>query len=126
MADSPKVSKYLHLPFQSGSNRILKLMNRGYTREDYLSIIKKARRIIPDIELTTDIIVGFPGEKQKEFEETLKVLKEVRFNNIYGFKYSDRTKIASSSLPDKIPEKEKEKRLNILFQVQKQINGVRS
>ncbi len=85
-----KLCDHLHLPVQSGSNRILKIMNRKYTREDYLNIIDKIRKVNPDITLTTDIIVGFPGETEEDFNETLKLVKEVEFDSAFTFLYSIR------------------------------------
>ena len=86
----PKLCESAHLPVQSGSDRVLKLMHRGYTREKFLGIIKKLRAAKPEIGITTDIIVGFPGETEKDFEETLSLAREVEFDNAYIFKYSPR------------------------------------
>ena len=90
MRDCEKVCAHLHLPVQSGSNRILKLMNRKYTRENYLELVEKIRDNIPDISLTTDIIVGFPDEQEEDFEQTLDLVKKVEFDNAFTFIYSKR------------------------------------
>jgi len=91
MRDCEKVCEHLHLPFQAGSTRILKLMNRKYTKEDYINLVAKIKENIPDIALTTDIIVGFPGETEEDFSDTLDILEKVRFDNAYTFLYSKRT-----------------------------------
>ena len=88
MAEEDKICNQLHLPVQSGSNRVLELMNRKYTREQYLNIVDKVRAAIPNIVLTTDIIVGFPGETNEDFEDTLSILKEVEYDTIFSFTYS--------------------------------------
>jgi len=121
IAENPKVCKHIHLPLQAGSNRILKLMNRKYTKEDYLRKVEKLKRAVPGIALTTDIIVGFPGETEEEFLETVEVLKEVRYHEIYSFKYSDRPFTAASKMEAKIPEEEKARRLEYLQSIQKKI-----
>ena len=89
MASSKKICRHLHLPLQSGSTRILQAMNRRYTKEQYLALVEKIRAAIPDIALTTDIIVGFPGETPEDVEETIDVIKKVRFDNAFTFIYSD-------------------------------------
>ena len=91
MAQSKKICRHLHLPLQSGSSRILKVMNRHYTKEQFLALAKKIKTSIPDISLTTDIIVGFPGETNEDFEETLDVVRKVRFDSAFTFIYSKRT-----------------------------------
>ncbi len=110
----PALCPGLHLPFQSGSNRILKRMNRKYTRESYLEIIQGLRRVRPDIALSTDIIVGFPGEFDADFRQTLEVMQEVGFDNSFSFKYSDRPGVRAASFQDKIPEADKSLRLSLL------------
>lgn len=110
MASNPKIMHQLHLPLQSGSNSVLECMNRHYTREKYLEIIENARRIMPDIALTTDIIVGFPTETQADFEDTLDILRKARFDSIFSFIYSPRegTKAAEMenvSTPEEINER---------------------
>jgi tRNA-2-methylthio-N6-dimethylallyladenosine synthase len=112
----PKLVESAHLPVQSGSDRVLKLMHRGYTRERFLGLIKKLRRARPDIGITTDIIVGFPGETEDDFEETLSLAREVEFNNAYLFKYSPRRDTAAAAMPDQIPLKIREERNHRLLE----------
>ncbi|MCL5673508.1 MAG: MiaB/RimO family radical SAM methylthiotransferase [Deltaproteobacteria bacterium] len=116
-----KISKCLHLPVQSGSDRILKLMNRGYDRNHYLNLIKKIKSSYPEILLSTDIIVGFPGESEEDFELTLSLLKEIEFEFIYGFNYSPRPFTAALNYKDDVPLNIKKERLNKLFDLQKNI-----
>jgi len=116
-----KISKSLHLPVQSGSDRILKLMNRGYDRNHYSELIKKIKSNCPDILLSTDIIVGFPGETDEDFEQTLSLIKETGFEFIYGFQYSQRPFTAALNYKDDVPLKIKKERLNKLFELQKNI-----
>ncbi len=106
----PKLVESAHLPVQSGSNRVLKLMHRGYTRERFLGIIGKLRRARPEIGITTDIIVGFPGETEGDFEETLSLAREVEFDNAYIFKYSQRRDTPAATMPDQVPQKIREER----------------
>ena len=119
--DCKKVSRHLHLPFQSGSSRILKLMNRYYDRETYLSLIKKAKELIPDVSLTSDIIVGFPGETYEDFKETLSLVKEVEFSSLFTFIYSPRNNTPAASMPDIISRKEKGKWFDELLRLQEEI-----
>ena len=121
IAKNPKVCKHIHLPLQAGSNRILKLMNRKYTKEEYLEKVEKLRNKIPEIALTTDIIVGFPGETREDFEQTLEMLEVVRYHEIFSFKYSDRPFTTALKMKNKIDEKEKETRLRELQDLQKKI-----
>ncbi|HEA83956.1 MAG TPA: MiaB/RimO family radical SAM methylthiotransferase, partial [Thermodesulfobacterium geofontis] len=121
MAENPKVCHHIHLPLQAGSNKVLKRMNRKYTKEEYLKKVKKLRDAIPDIALTTDIIVGFPGEEKEDFEETLEMLEKVRYHEIFSFKYSERPFTVAQKFNDKIPEEEKEKRLKKVHEVQARI-----
>ena len=121
----PRLSKtyeHLHLPVQSGSNRILKDMNRGYTREEYLKIIDKVRSFIPKISITTDIIVGFPGERKKDFADTLRLMKEVRFNSAYMFQYSPRPGTPAEKMSEQIPEEIKLERLHKVINLQRAIS----
>lgn len=104
MASSKKICRHLHLPLQSGSSRILKQMNRHYTKEQYLSLVERIRSAVPDISLTTDIIVGFPGETEEDFLETLDVVKKVRFDSAFTFIYSKRTGTPAAVMEDQIPE----------------------
>ncbi|MBM3880331.1 MAG: tRNA (N6-isopentenyl adenosine(37)-C2)-methylthiotransferase MiaB [Verrucomicrobia bacterium] len=106
----PKLCEHAHVPVQSGSNRVLKLMRRGYTRERYLSLAEKLRRARPGLALGTDLIVGFPGETEADFEETLGLVREVEFDSAYVFKYSPRRHTAAAALPDPVPEAVREER----------------
>ena len=113
----PKLVESAHLPVQSGSNRVLKLMHRGYTRERYAGIIEKLRRARPEIGITTDIIVGFPGEAEDDFEQTLSLAREVRFDNAYIFKYSQRRDTPAADLPGQVPQQIREERNQRLLEV---------
>ncbi len=112
---------HIHLPFQAGSNRILKLMNRRYTKEQYLELIEKLRKVRPDIAITADVMVGFPGETEKDFEETIDLIKKVEFDNLFSFKYTDRPGTVAERMEGKVDEKEKTRRLIKLQEIQKQI-----
>jgi len=112
----PKLVESAHLPVQSGSDRVLKLMHRGYTRERFLGLIKKLRRARPDIGITTDIIVGFPGETEDDFEQTLSLAREVEFDNAYLFKYSPRRDTPAAGMPDQVPLKIREERNHRLLE----------
>lgn len=114
MAKSEKVAKYINLPVQSGDNEILNKMNRPYTIEQYKNLVKKIRKKIPDINLSTDVIVGFPGETKSQFENTVKLFKEIKFNIAYIAKYSPRPGTAAFKLKDNVPRREKERRWKIL------------
>lgn len=104
MRISKKICHQLHLPLQSGSSRILKIMNRIYTKESYLELVDKIKKAIPDIQLTTDIIVGFPGETEEDFQETLDVVRKVRYASAYTFQYSKRTGTPAAVMEDQIPQ----------------------
>ena len=104
MKDSKKICRHLHLPLQSGSTRILKEMNRKYTKEQYLALAEKIRREIPDIALTTDIIVGFPGETMEDVEETIDVIRKVQYENAFTFIYSKRTGTPAAAMENQVPE----------------------
>ena len=120
MRDSKKICKHLHLPLQSGSSRILKLMNRHYDKEHYLELVEKIRAAVPDIALTTDIIVGFPGETEEDFEETMDVVRKVRYDSAFTFIYSKRTGTPAASMEDQIPENVVKNRFDrLLAEVQK-------
>lgn len=122
MKNENKIAKALHLPVQSGSNKILEKMNRHYNIKHYMSIIKKAKRAMPNISLSTDIIVGFPGEEEKDFNQTLKLLKKVKYDQVFAFAYSKRTGTPAVTFDNQITEKEKKVRLNKLLYLQKIIN----
>ena len=114
MAENDRVCPHIHLPFQAGSDRILSAMNRGYTRSEYLDIIDRARELRPDIAFTTDIIVGFPGESDSDYQETLEVVERVRFDSAFTFKYSPREGTSAAGLEDDVPGDVKKSRLEIL------------
>lgn len=116
-ANQPKVCEYIHLPFQSGNSRILNLMNRGYTREQYLEKIAMIKKAIPNVVLSTDIIVGFPGETEEEFLETVSMVQEVGFETIFAFMYSPRPFTKAAKMEHQVPEDVKNERLNRLFDV---------
>ncbi|MBN2097279.1 MAG: tRNA (N6-isopentenyl adenosine(37)-C2)-methylthiotransferase MiaB [Candidatus Omnitrophica bacterium] len=120
--DLGKVDKHLHLPLQSGSDRILKLMNRGYTAKKYLGLIKQLRKLLPGCRISTDIIVGFPGEKEADFQKTLRLMKKIRCAAAYIFKYSPRPPAQSADLIDDVPKEVKEKRHRIILNLQRSIS----
>lgn len=107
IADCEKVSRHFHLPFQSGSNRILRAMNRGYTREQYLELIAYARRAVPEIAFTSDVIVGFPGEQREDFEQTLSLIQEVGFVSLFTFIFSPRKGTPAAEMDDPVPAETK-------------------
>src|SRR5476649_1322441 len=119
----PKLCESAHLPVQSGSDRVLKLMHRGYTREKFLGIIQKLRAAKPGIGITTDIIVGFPGETEKDFEETLSLAREVEFDNAYIFKYSPRRDTPAAEMPDQVPQAVREERNERLLETINEIGA---
>jgi tRNA-2-methylthio-N6-dimethylallyladenosine synthase len=122
--DLPKVCKHLHLPVQSGSNRVLKAMRRRYTREDYLALVETLRAEVPGIALSTDMIVGFPGETDADFELTLDLVRRARYHAMYSFKYSVRPNtLARKRLPDDVPEVEKTRRIVALQALQRDVQG---
>lgn len=123
MADSPRICRYLHLPAQSGSNRMLRAMNRGYTVEEYLSVIERARQVLPDVQIAGDIIVGFSGETDEDFEATCDLLRAVPFKNNFIFKYSPRPgTTAFDRLPDDVPDEVKRRRNNELLALQSEVS----
>lgn len=122
MASEPKVCKQLHLPVQCGSDRILKKMNRRYTRAHYLEIIEKVRRAIPEVVLSTDIIVGFPGETNEDFEETLSLLREVEYDLVFSFIYSKRQGTPAAEMEDCLTEEEKHSNFDRMLEVQNEIS----
>lgn len=123
MAEEEKICNQLHLPVQSGSDRILKLMNRKYTSGQYLDIIKKVKEAIPDIVLTTDIIVGFPGETNEDFERTVDILKEVEYDTIFSFIYSKRVGTPAAEMEDCLTQEEKHKNFDKMLEVQNEISA---
>jgi len=106
MQESTKICRHLHLPLQAGSSRILELMNRGYTKEDYIELVAKIRKAMPDISITTDIIVGFPSETEADFDETVDVVRKVKFDNAFTFIYSKRTGTPAAAMTGQVPEEE--------------------
>ncbi len=124
MRDLPAVCRHLHLPVQSGSSRVLAAMRRRHTREHYLDLVGRLREAMPDIALSTDMIVGFPGETAADFEETLSLTAAVRYHSMFSFKYSERPNtLALKRLPDDVTEEEKTRRIVALQALQKQIQG---
>ena len=117
MKRNPKVCRHLHLPLQSGSTRILTAMNRRYTKESYLALAQKIRKELPDMAITTDIIVGFPGETAADVEETIDVVKQVEFDNAFTFIYSKRTGTPAASMEKQVPEEEVKRNFDRLLQV---------
>jgi len=124
--DCDKVCEHIHLPFQAGSNRILKLMNRKYTKEQYLELVDKIRSEIPDISLTTDIIVGFPGETDEDFIDTIDVVKKAKFDSAFTFLYSIREGTPAAKMADQVPEEIKHKRFKQLLDVLNPISHERN
>ena len=124
MAENPLVCRHLHLPVQAGSDRLLKKMNRHYDLAHYMELVKKLRNAMPDISLTTDIIVGFPGETEEDFEGTLRLVREVGYDSAFMFKYSERPgTYASKHLPDDVPEEVKIRRLNEIIALQNELSA---
>lgn len=121
LADCDKVCESLHLPFQAGADRILKLMRRGYTAEGYRELITQIRAAVPDIALSTDVIVGFPGETEEECLETRQMLEWVRFDTIFLFNYSDRPGTVAPAMPDPVPHAVQQRRFDGLLNMQKRI-----
>ena len=121
IANETKIEKYIHLPAQSGNNRILKLMNRSYTREKYLEIIDKIREKIPNCRITSDFIVGFPTETEEEFNDTYSLVKQVRYDSIFAFMYSPREGTVASKMDGQVSDEEKHERVNKLLKLEKEI-----
>ena len=121
IARNPKIARMLHLPLQSGSTKILNAMNRGYTKEEFVALARKIKEKVPDIGLTTDIIVGFPGETEEDFEDTLDVVRKVRYEQIYMFIYSRRIGTVADTMEDQIPEDIKHKRFDKLKKLTEEI-----
>lgn len=123
IASQDKILKEIHLPLQSGSNKILQSMNRKYTKEKYLEIIEKIKTKIPNVRLTSDFIVGFPGETEEDFQETCDILKKVEYDSIFAFMYSIRNGTVAEKMKNQISEQEKHRRVNILLNIQKEIQN---
>ena len=123
MAESRHCAHHIHLPVQSGNNRVLKAMNRSYTREKYLEQVRLARSYMPDLVLTTDIIVGFPGETEEEFEDTLSLVEEVRYDAMFTFIYSKRVGTPAASMPDPYTRADKQKHFDRLTELSNRISG---
>ena len=122
MAKYPKIAKQLHLPFQSGSSRVLKAMNRHYDREKYLAAVEYAKSVMPELVLTSDVIVGFPGETEEEFEETISLIEKVRYDALFTFIFSPRHGTPAASMEDLTPKEEKNRRFDKLCAVQNRIS----
>jgi tRNA-2-methylthio-N6-dimethylallyladenosine synthase len=126
MAECAAVCEHAHLPLQSGSSRILKAMRRTYSRERYLGLVAELRAAIPDLALTTDIIVGFPGETQSDFLETLEVVEEVGFDGAFTFVYSPRAGTEAAAMPDQVPDELKRERIERLVEVVQRVAAERN
>ena len=122
ISESEKICNHIHLPVQSGSNKILEMMRRGYKREEYLKLVEKIKNSIPDASLTTDVIVGFPGETEDDFQDTLDLVKHVEFDSAYTFIYSTRTGTEAEKFDKQVEEKIKKQRLQTLMQLQNKIS----
>ena len=125
MAKSKKICKQMHLPLQSGSSRLLKIMNRHYDKEQYLALAEKIRKAVPDLSLTTDIIVGFPGETEEQHKELLEFVQEMKFDRLGAFTYSPEEGTKAAEMENQIPEEVKEERWNRFMQLQQQISAER-
>lgn len=122
IAELDKLKKYLHLPLQSGSDRVLKLMNRNYSAKNYFDLAKKYRKIVSNGVLTTDIIVGFPQEAEEDFRATYELVRQIRFNSAFIFKYSPRPHTEATWMPDDVSKQEKQRRHRIILELQKKIS----
>ena len=122
MAKYDKIAKQLHLPFQSGSSRVLKAMNRHYDREKYLAAVNYAKSVMPELVLTSDVIVGFPGETEDEFEETISLIEQVRYDALFTFIFSPRHGTPAASMEDPTPKEEKNRRFDKLCATQNRIS----
>lgn len=121
MRDNPKICNHIHLPVQSGSTEVLERMNRTYTRAQYLNLVEKIYQYLPNVGLTTDIIVGFPGETDEQFQETVSLMEQVRYDSAYMFKYSARPYTKAIEFEDTVPEEVKQERLQTIIQLQNEI-----
>jgi tRNA-2-methylthio-N6-dimethylallyladenosine synthase len=122
IAGLDKVCEHIHLPVQSGNNEVLQRMRRGYTREDYLELVQRIRAAAPDLALSTDMIVGFCGETDEEFQDTVSLVEEVQFSTVYTAAYSPRSGTLASRWEDDVPQQVKKERLERLGKVQEQIS----
>ena len=123
MANEPNVCPHLHLPVQSGSNRVLERMNRNYTREHYLALVDQARKTIPDLSLTTDVITGFPGETESDFFDTVQLMEQVRFDDAFMYHYSPREGTKAAQMKDNLTQEQKLARLNQIIELQRNITA---
>ncbi len=121
IAEGENICEHVHLAVQSGSNRVLRAMRRGYTRERFLEIVERLRAAIPGVNITTDVIVGFPGETEEDFAETLSLIREARFGTVYVAMYSPRPYTAAAKLPDDVPQEEKRRRLEAVLEETRRI-----
>ncbi|HEX5468832.1 MAG TPA: tRNA (N6-isopentenyl adenosine(37)-C2)-methylthiotransferase MiaB [Gaiellaceae bacterium] len=126
MAECPAVCEHIHLPLQSGSTRVLKAMRRTYGRDRYVALVERLRAAIPDLALTTDLIVGFPGETEADFAETLEVVEEVGYDGAFTFVFSPRSGTEAATMPDQVPEDVKRERIERLIEVVQRIGGERN
>jgi tRNA-2-methylthio-N6-dimethylallyladenosine synthase len=126
LRDIPKVCEYLHLPLQSGSDRVLERMNRGYTRARYLELIAELQETVPDLALSTDLIVGFPGETDEDFARTVEMVERVGYDNVFAFRYSRRPGTPAAEMPDQVPDEVKAERNHRLLEVAARVAAARS
>jgi tRNA-2-methylthio-N6-dimethylallyladenosine synthase len=126
LRDTPKVCRYLHLPLQSGSDRVLQRMNRGYTRDDYSRLIGDLRDAVPEVALSTDLIVGFPGETEGDFLDTLEMVERVGYDNVFAFRYSPRPGTPAAVMPDQVPAADKASRNSRLLEIAARVAAERS
>ncbi len=126
MAEVPKVCEALHLPLQAGSDRVLKRMNRGYTRARYLEMVAELKETVPGIALSTDLIVGFPGESEEDFEATLEMLEAVQYDSLFAFRYSPRPRTPAAGFPDQVPDADKARRLARLLEVATEVGAAKN
>ena len=122
IAAYPKICKQFHLPFQSGNDRVLHAMNRRYTSAQYLELVDYGRSLMPELVLTSDVIVGFPGETEEEFEDTLRLIERVRYDALFTFIFSPRGGTPAASMPDSTPKEEKNRRFDRLVALQNRIS----
>jgi len=126
LRDVPKVCEYFHLPLQSGSDRVLERMNRGYTRERYLELVREIRDAVPEMAFSTDLIVGFPGETEADFEQTLDMVEQVGYDNVFVFRYSRRPGTPAATMPDQVADEVKARRNARLLEVAGRVAAERS